>query len=71
MKFLCLGSNETKTSSDRNESTDPPIMQPIQPPSIKGNITWETVIVNNKEYKIDGECIQPYKRVVSHGGKRL
>jgi len=29
---------------------------------------WSTVTISDKEYRIDLKVIEPYKRVLSHGG---
>ena len=29
---------------------------------------WSTVSISDKEYRIDLKVIEPYKRVLSHGG---
>ncbi|XP_077966684.1 uncharacterized protein LOC120341877 isoform X2 [Styela clava] len=42
---------------------------PISPkPDVLRMIRWETVTIKNIEYKIDETAIQPYKKVISHGG---
>jgi len=30
---------------------------------------WSTVVISDKEYRLDLKVIEPYKRVISHGGK--
>ena len=57
--------------SEKMVSTEPAILQPSPPPSVNSNIAWETVTINDKPYQIDGACVQPYKHVVAHGGRRL
>jgi len=32
---------------------------------------WSTVTISDKEYKIDLKVIEPYKRVLSHGGQPI
>lgn len=29
---------------------------------------WRTVVIGEQEHRIDMKCIEPYKRVISHGG---
>lgn len=29
---------------------------------------WRTVVIGEKEHRIDMKCIEPYQRVISHGG---
>lgn len=29
---------------------------------------WRSVVIGEQEHRIDMKCIQPYKRVISHGG---
>ena len=29
---------------------------------------WRSVVIGEQEHRIDMKCIEPYKRVVSHGG---
>jgi len=38
-------------------------------PSVDNAPYWSTVIISDKEYKIDLKVIEPYKRVLSHGGQ--
>ena len=58
-------------SDTGNNTTAPLIMLPKPPSDLSENIQWETVVINELEYKIDSTAIQPYKRVVSHGGKKI
>lgn len=32
---------------------------------------WRSVVIGEQEHRIDMKCIEPYKRVISHGGKQL
>lgn len=29
---------------------------------------WRSVVIGEQEHRIDMKCIEPYKRVISHGG---
>lgn len=29
---------------------------------------WRSVVIGEQEHRIDMKCIQPYKKVISHGG---
>lgn len=32
------------------------------------NRLWRSVVIGEQEHRIDMKCIEPYKRVISHGG---
>uniref|UniRef100_A0A3Q4GRG6 Uncharacterized protein n=1 Tax=Neolamprologus brichardi TaxID=32507 RepID=A0A3Q4GRG6_NEOBR len=32
---------------------------------------WRSVVIGEQEHRIDMKCIEPYKRVISHGGIRV
>lgn len=31
---------------------------------------WRSVVIGEQEHRIDMKCIEPYKRVISHGGNQ-
>ncbi len=31
---------------------------------------WRSVVIGEQEHRIDMKCIEPYKRVISHGGRQ-
>jgi len=32
---------------------------------------WRSVVIGEQEHRIDMKCIEPYKRVISHGGMQI
>lgn len=32
---------------------------------------WRSVVIGEQEHRIDMKCIQPYKKVISHGGMKI
>lgn len=34
------------------------------------NRLWRTVVIGEQEQRIDMKAIEPYKRVISHGGRK-
>lgn len=35
------------------------------------NRLWRSVVIGEQEHRIDMKCIEPYKRVISHGGTQI
>lgn len=44
-----------------------PSTQTFSEPSRDGKL-WRSVVIGEQEHRIDMKCIEPYKRVISHGG---
>nr|CAB3225987.1 sporulation-specific protein 15-like [Phallusia mammillata] len=64
-----IGSNSSSAAASSNgEKTDPEILLPTIPATMKEDPVWENVVIGNEDYRIDGRAIQNYKRVISHGG---
>uniref|UniRef100_F7BCF2 Uncharacterized protein n=2 Tax=Ciona intestinalis TaxID=7719 RepID=F7BCF2_CIOIN len=69
-----IASDESKGTAPENKGESPGnhddvcIMEVIPPAHLADSIKWETIVIGEKELKIDGSSIQPYKRAISHGG---
>nr|CAB3225967.1 BCL2/adenovirus E1B 19 kDa protein-interacting protein 2-like [Phallusia mammillata] len=66
-----VDSPQHNSGIDLEWDNDTPVLQPteetVSPQPVHGS-TWRTVVIGDKNYKLDLSAITPYRQVLSHGG---
>lgn len=60
--YVTSGDSEESVLGGGAASRDP------GPRAAEESRLWRSVVIGEQEHRIDMKCIEPYKRVISHGG---
>lgn len=68
--LLCASLPEGSTSNKDSGQESESIPEYTAEEEREDNRLWRTVVIGEQEQRIDMKVIEPYRRVISHGGSR-
>jgi hypothetical protein len=67
--FGSIGNSVVYPSMSTAAGAQEPIPEYTAAEERRDSLLWRSVAIGDQEHRVDMKCIEPYRRVVSHGGE--